>query len=397
MAFPFRAPHGAPLFPLVRFPSAAAVSRGLRGLALALGATTALLTAAVHAASQTADAIALTSAQVQAIGIRLLELAEPAAAAGVAYPARAVLPRGREQIVSAAVSGSVDRVLVEDHAAVRAGQVLVALNSPEFGEWQLKLLEATQRERVAAATLARERALFDEGIVPERRVLEARAESASAIAAAQQARAALRLAGADAATITRIAAGEVQERLLLRAPRDATVLSIAAKPGQRVAGADPLLTLGELGRLWLDVELPAASADAWDPAARLTVVGRSVAARPLSVAAQVSGSQTVTLRAEVVEGAERLRPGEALQVRVPQRHDGPAWRVPNAALVRHEGRSVVFVRTSAGFVARDVVVVDADSDGATVSGALSASDRIAVAGTVALKAAWLGASGAEDE
>jgi len=364
-----------------------------RGHGLALLAVALCMTASVWAA----DDVAMTAAQIQAIGIQLVKLDVPAPAAGVAYSARVVLPRSKEQIVSAAVNGMVDQVLVEDHAIVRAGQPLLRLNSHEFGELQLKLLETTNLARVAGSTLAREKSLVAEGIVPERRALEAQAAASNARAAQQQASAAVRLAGADEATIARIVAGQVQDRLELRAPRTGTILSIEVKPGQRVADADPLLRMAELGTLWLDIDMPAAQADTWDRTATLQVVGRDATARPLSVSAQVNGSQTATLRAEVVSGVDTLRPGEFVQVQVPMRAGGEAWQLPNAAVVHQDTRTVVFARVPSGFVAKDVHVVSESAQGVSVTGPLKTGDEVAVAGTIALKAAWLGASGAEEE
>lgn len=346
---------------------------------------------------QAADDIAMTAARIQAIGIELQKLDTPARASGLAYPARAVLPRDKEQLVSAAVAGMVDQILVEDHAEVVRGQPLIRINSPEFGDLQLKLLEATNQARLAAGTLAREKGLFAEGIIPKRRVIEAEFAASTARATEQHARAALRLAGADDATIARIAAGQVQDRLEIRASRAATVLAIDVKPGQRITEADPLLRLAELGTLWLDVDIPAAQADAWDPDGEIAVVGRDVRARPLSVSAQVSGAQMATLRASVTRGAGLLRPGEFLQAQVPLKASGAAWTLPNAAVVHQDDRTVVFVRTGAGFEARAVAVIAESAGGASVAGPLAAGDAIAVKGTIALKAAWLGESGAEDE
>lgn len=344
-----------------------------------------------------ADEVAMTAAQLQAIGIELRKLDTPSRGSGVAYPARAALPRDKEQLVSAAVTGMVDQILIEDHAEVVQGQPLLRINSPEFGDLQLKLLEATNQSRVAASTLAREKGLFTEGIIPRRRVIEAESTASTARATEQHARAALRLAGADEATIGRIGAGQIQDRLEIRASRAATVLAIEVKLGQRITNADPLLRLGELGTLWLDIDIPAAQADAWDPNAEIVAVGRDVRAKPLSVSAQVSGSQMATLRAEVTRGADLLRPGEFLQAQVPLKTSGDAWTVPNAAVVRQDDRTVVFVRIQSGFEARTVKVIAESASDVSVTGPLKAGDAIAIKGTIALKAAWLGESGAEDE
>ena len=377
-------------------PKAEGMHRRSRSCGVAAGCF-AIIASVFAPTAHAADDILMTAAQIQAIGIEVRRLDKPARASGVAYPALAVLPRNKDQMVSAAVSGRIDQILVEDHAEVAPGQPLLRINSPEFGELQLKLLEATNQARVAETTRTREKSLFGEGIIPQRRVIEADAAASTARATEEHARAALRLAGADDATIAKIAAGQVQDRLEIRASRAATVLAIEVKPGQRVADADPLLRLGELGTLWLDIDLPAAQADAWDPDAEITVVGRNVLAKPLSVSAQVSGGQTVKLRADVTRGVESLRPGEFLQAHVPLRTPSGAWTLPNAAVIHQADRTVVFVRTASGFEARRVTVVGESASDVSVSGPLASGDSIAIAGTIALKAAWLGESGAGDE
>ena len=357
----------------------------------------ALVTAMAVCSARAADEFPFTPAQIQAMGIRTMRLDAPANLAGIAYPARVGLPRGQEQILSASVAGVVDQILVDDHANVIAGQPLLRLNSPEFGELQLKLFEVTNQSRLADRTLRREKSLFAEGIVPERRVIEASAAASDGRARVHQAEAAIRLAGVDEATARKIGSGEVQERLVLRASRSGTVLAIDVKPGQRVAAADPLLRLAELGRLWLDIELPAERASNWRKDGRIQIVGRLASASPLSVAAIVSDSQTATLRAEVDEGADTLRPGEFVQAQVPLVAGGDAWILPIAA-VAHQGRNtVVFVRTATGFAARPISIVASSGQRLSVNGALHRGEEIAVAAVIALKAAWLGESGAEDE
>jgi RND family efflux transporter MFP subunit len=347
--------------------------------------------------ARAADDISLTAAQIEAIGINTIKLDRPAPASGVLYPARALVPRDKDQVISAAVAGRVDQILVEDHANVTAGQPLLRINSPEFGELQLKLLEASNQARVAESTRAREKTLFAEGIIPERRVIEATAAASTARATEQHARAALRLAGADEDGIAKIAAGQVQNHLVIRAPRAGTILGIEVKPGQRVVDADPLLRLAELGTLWLDIDLPASQADAWDPRGEIVVAGRDARARPLSVSAQVNGSQTATLRATVISGVDTLRPGEFLQAQVPLKISAETWTVPNAAVVHQDDRTVLFIRSARGFRATPVTVAAESARDVSVAGPLKSGDEIAVAGTIALKAAWLGESGAEDE
>lgn len=340
---------------------------------------------------------AVSSAQMKTLGVTLLKLEQPGAIAGMAYAAKVMLPPGQEQVVSAPVAGVVDQLLVGEQQAVKAGQPLLRLNSPQFGEMQLKLLEAASRARLSQKTLQREKALLAEGIIPERRVQEAEAASQDDAARQRQAEAALRLAGIDATAIQRIAAGgTLQDGVVVRARSAGVVLGIDIKPGQRVQEADALLRLASLQTLWLDIAMPADRQPATLPKmAAIQIVGRDAVAMPLSVGAIVSDSQTVTLRARVTRGAERLRPGEVVQAQVPFAANAAGWALPLTAVARQDDQAFVFVRTDKGFVARPVSVVSSAGASVQVTGELKPGQEVATASVIALKAAWQGKTGGD--
>jgi hypothetical protein len=100
--------------------------------------------------------------------------------------------------------------------------------------------------------------------------------------------------------------------------------------------------------------------------------------------------QGVLVRAEITEGAERLRPGQFVEVQLSAEAEGESWRVPLESVVRHAGNTYVFVNRDGGFEALPVRVLAEEEGSAVVAGGLSTADRIAVTGVVAVKAAWLG-------
>ena len=337
----------------------------------------------------------VSAAQMKSLGVSLFKLDAPSSIRGMAYAARVVLPPGQEHVVSAPVGGVIDQLLVADQQAVRAGQPLLRLVSPQFGELQLALIEAANKARLSDRTLERERLLLGEGIIPERRVQEAESAAQADQARLRQAEAALRLAGIDAATIQRVAAGQaVQDGLLVRAKAAGTVLAVDVKPGQRVQGADALIRLANLQQLWLEIALPADRQAAVLPTnGVIQAVGREVTAAPLSTGATVSDSQTVTLRARVTRGAALLRPGEVLQVQVPFARNGAGWALPLQAVARQDEQAYVFVRTDKGFVARPVTVISSAGQSVQVTGDLKPGQDVAASSVITLKAAWQGKGG----
>ena len=359
-------------------------------------AVAALLTITSCALALAADDIPVTAAQIQSLGITLQRVDRAGDAPGLSYPAQVVLPPQSEQIISTPVAGLVQQILVNEHQIVRAGQPLLRLSSPEFGQLQLALMEAVNRNNLSQRGLARERALFKEGIIPQRRVFEAESAASSDHARLKQAKASLRLAGLDTGSIERIARGSSpQDALVIRARSAGTILSLKVTPGEHVSDADILLRLATFDRLWLDIQLPGERARTWSPDKLVTVAERKVSARPLSAGSVVSQSQTVILRAEVTEGAQNLRPGEFVQARVPFAANTTAKTVPIASVVRHQKAAYVFVRTPRGFVARPVKVIASAGQAVSVTGHFKPDDEVAVTRVIALKAAWLGESGGE--
>jgi len=369
--------------------------RALLRCAPGLFALSAAVLLTTHA--QAADEFAVTPAQVQALGVRLLKLEQPAAINGLTFPARVVLPPSQEYVLSAPLAGVVDQLLVGENDSVKAGQPLLRLVSPELGELQLKLVEAASKGRLSQKALQRERQLFTEGIVPERRVQEAESAAAEDQARQRQAEAALRLAGMDAGTVQRVAGGgAMQDALVLRARAPGVVVKLDAKPGLRAQSADALVRIADTRKLWLDIQVPVdRQAQLATQGARVSGVDRELAATPLGFGATVSDNQTVMLRAEVTRGAQALRLGEFVQVRVPFASTEAGWPVPVPAVVRQDAKAYVFVRTDKGFVARQVTVLESAGQSLRVKGALSAGQEIAVGSVIALKAAWLGKGGSE--
>ena len=355
-----------------------------------------LLFSASYAAGAS-DAFPVTPAQIQALGVQLLRLEAGSDLAGLTYPARVVLPPQQQQSVSAPLAGVVDQLLVTENDEVRPGQPLLRLLSPELGELQLKLMEASARSGLAVKTLKRERALFAEGIIPERRVQEAETNAAESSARRQQAESALRMAGLDAAAIRRIAdGGAVDSALTVRARGAGRVSEMTVKPGQRVQQADALLQISDTRRLWLDVQIPVARKTEVTTikGTKLTLVDRAdIGATVMSIGAVASDGQTLTLRAEVVLGAASLRTGEFVQVRLPFAGAGEGWAVPQQSVARQGDKAYVFVRTAQGFVARPVTILASGGQTLRVKGDLQAGQQIATASVIALKAAWQGKSG----
>lgn len=340
---------------------------------------------------------AVANSQIQALGIQTAPLQSQTGSVKASFPAQVVVPPNREQIVSAPLAGLAVQLFVQQNQVVKQGTPLLRLVSPELGQLQLQLLQAGTRAALARQTAQRERALFDEGIIPQRRVQETQAALQESNAALSQAKAALRLAGMPTADINRIAAsGKPQDSITLTAAQAGIVTGIAVRPGQRVDAATALLHVAQTDSLWLDIQIPVSEGTNWQAGTRVEVQGRDVTARILSTSPTVSSSsQTVVLRAAIEGKSGLVRPGEFVTVELPVAATQGSWDVPLSAVAHDGNQAYVFVRTPDGFEARPVKLAASAGQRVRVQGQLKTGEQIAVSGVVALKGAWLDGKGSK--
>ncbi len=343
-----------------------------------------------------ADSFAVSATQIQNLGIRLVPLAaSPTVALTASYPARVVLSPDQEQVVSSPLAALVTRVQVQDGQPVKAGQPLLVLQSPELSGLQLALVQASSRARLANAAWQREKELFDTGLTPQRRLLEADAAKQEAQAGLIQARTALQLAGMADGAVRRLENGTAPvPELVINAPAAGVVTSMAIRPGQRVQAAEALLHLVRPTPVWIEIQLPLAVANRYQPGTPVQIGTHT--ATLVSMNPVAGGGQSVSARARLtVNPATPLLPGTALEARLPS--TGGAWLLPQAAVTRQGSQAYVFVRTGDGFVARPVTVSVAAGERIRVEGPLQAGEQVAVSNIIALKGVWLGDSGMEAE
>lgn len=337
--------------------------------------------------------VPMSPSQREAFDIRTTPIEMVDAATSTAYPAKVVVPNAQLRVVSAPQGGLLEALLVSEGEAVEADQSLARIQSPQLLEQQSAYLEAATGLQLARGEYKRDSQLKKEGIIAERRFLETRSRLTQAETTVEQLRQSLSLAGMDEQALSELAKRRKLSGLLqVRSPLQGVVLEQLATPGQRLETADPLYKVGRLSPLWLEIHVPLEKLGT--TAVGSLVRSDSVKARVITVGRMVHGAdQGVLVRAEVTEGAERLRPGQFVQANLLGPESADLYRVPRAALVRSGGHGYVFVETPEGFSAEAVSVQAEETSHIIISGSFSAEARVAISGTAALKATWQ--SGAE--
>lgn len=331
----------------------------------------------------------LEERQIRASGI---ELGRPEAETGPAeltLPGTVAVPPGQLRVVAAPAAGLVEAIHVAPDERVREGQAVARLRSTELVEAQRLFLEASTQAALAQEKLRRDEQLFRDRVIAERRLIVTRAEATAAAAALDERTQMLGLLGMSEAEIEDLArTRRIRQALTVTSPMSGVVLGRAATPGERVAQAAPLLTIGNLEVLWVNIQVPLSRAPAVAEGAPVFLPAQGAEGHVLRLGRTVdAATQSVTAVAEIARGAEALRPGQAVTVTLRLRANGaPQWRVPAGAVVRHRERHWIFVRSPQGFVARPVTVLSETAQFASIRAPLAPTDQIAVRGVLALLA-----------
>ena len=332
----------------------------------------------LHAAEVAAKAVSMSAEQARALGVRVSPVpASPNLEVGT--HARVVFKTDAQYVIAAPYAGIVQRVLVSVGQAVRPGQAVAIFASPQLYEASRALTEANSQAHLAQQSLARDRALYDDGIIAASRWQATQARAVEATAMARARRAELASAGITFAG----PGGEAQ----MIASRGGIVSEVNAVPGMRVDSASPLFRIVDPAALELDMlvgrDVPVPS-----PGERVNVPQRGASGTIIGVAPSGDGTAGVRVRASLSKRGD-LRAGESVGETLTLRGANGAGasrvRVPAAALAYVQGTSGVFVATDKGFRFQAVTVDSTDEASAVVHGNLPAGTRVAVSGIGALK------------
>ncbi|AEF98639.1 efflux RND transporter periplasmic adaptor subunit [Methylomonas methanica] len=341
--------------------------------------------------------IRISAEQIDNLAIKVGAL-QPSQHLSVFYaPARVTVPVNRELLLTASQPGLLTQLQANLGDRVKKGQILAQMHSPELVALQQQYLTARSHLHLASLEQKRDKTLYAEGVISERRQQETQAMYASKAAIADEAKQLLLMAGMTPGEIDILAKTHKLNSLLnLRSPISGVVLERKVTLGSRLAIQEALYRIGDLSELWLEINIPQermASVQIGDwvqdetgnVRAKITLLGQSVNRE----------NQTVLARAVIEGETDHLRVGQNLNVQIMQAGLQSGFKVPNSAIAQNAGKAYVFVRNPGGFAVTEVQVLGRQDAESLISGPLTGQEQIAVQGAVALKANWLGMGGDE--
>ena len=180
------------------------------------------------------------------------EAAQPAKPATLRISGRLVWDEGRTVRVFPPFAGRVERILANPGDAVKPGQALAVLASPEFGQTQTDARRAASDFALAEKNLARLRELHAAGVAPRKDLHAAEADFARAEAELQRAQKKISLYGGNEAA--------VDQSFTLKSPIAGSVVERNINPGQELrsdlalSNAPAMFVITDPARLWVQLD-----------------------------------------------------------------------------------------------------------------------------------------------
>ena len=238
----------------------------------------------------------------------------------------------RQSVITAQVSGQVQSVPVTENTAVGAGAPLLNIDPAEY---QLALAEAQASLRTAEAQY-RETTLFDERIT-------------DAAVRAERQKAARAKSGLDRAQVAVDKAKLELSRSRVRAPFAGRVANVKVQPGQWVRPGDELMTIVELSRVKVEVQVLEGQIAFLSPGRSARVhfaafpdesfTGRIETINP--IVDQETRSARVVVSVPNPQGT--LLPGMYARVSLDARRFPDRILVPRSAILERDRRKMLFV------------------------------------------------------
>ncbi len=332
--------------------------------------------------------LTLTSEEAARAGIKVEEVKPQALGETLTVTATIRPDAERLARVAARIEGRITSVPAKLGDTVRAGQTLATLDSVAVGEAHAAFNQAQAELGIAEADFKRAESLIADEIIPRKDYLRAKADRDKAAAALRAAADRLRLLGGSPS-----ASGTAVSAFAVTAPFAGTVIEKKATLGELASPSEPLFSVADLSRVWIEADLPESALAKVRVGANAKV---SVPAYPNEVfsgrvshigSSLAKDTRTVAARIEVANADGRLKPEMfATAVIEAAGEKREAISLPDAAILLMDGKPTVFVYAQGAYEAREVEPGERIGGRTVLKSGLMAGDQVVTSGTYALKA-----------
>ena len=305
--------------------------------------------------------------------------AAPGKAITVELPAKLVWNEERTQRIYPAFAGRVMAIKADVGQQVKSGTLLAQLASPDFGMAQADTAKSQADVGLTQKSLARQKELFDAGIIARKDLDVAQADAARAQAESQRAQARTTLYGGG---------GGVNQQLGLSANISGVVVERNLNPGQEVRpdqsgpGVPALFVVTDPTSLWVQIDARESEIGTLKIGSAFELVIPSLGGQKfegkVTAAADYIDPATRTIKVRgVVANPNRLLKAEMLATARIERILGAGVVIPSQAVSLLGTKHTVMVQTAPGvFESREVGLSYQGPKDTVVSRGLEAGEQV---------------------
>lgn len=341
-----------------------------------------------EAHEETAEELTMTAEEAEKAGVKVEEIKSETLGETIALTATIEPNQERVALVAPRVEGRITSVPAKLGDKVKAGQALATMDSVAVGEAHAAWTQAQAELRIAEADFKRAESLVADEIIPRKDFLRAQAERDKASATLRNTADRLRLLGG-----TPNAQGSGVSSFAITSPIAGTVIERKANLGGLASPSEPIFTVADLSRVWIQAALPEAALAKVRVGANAKV---TVPAYPSEVfngrvghigAGLDKETRTVAARIEVVNADGRLKPEMFATATIEVAGDKRGvLSLPDEAIVLMDGKPTVFVFEQGAYAARLVQPGERVGGRTVLQSGIKAGEQVVTAGAYALKA-----------
>lgn len=351
----------------------------------------------------------LTPAQIKGAGIVTVK-PEPLNRAGKEMTLNGSFTTSRAGgvAVNSLDAASVTEILKDNLTEVKAGEPLLRLASEGWLRYQQEHVQNSTALNLAQQGMNRDKALFEDGLIPKRRLLETQAQLTMANAAYQNSRQRLKLMGAGGGEISQLEkSGQIAATLTVRAPVAGSLSGMAWMLGQQVAPGSTLFQVTKPGGLELLLNASAEQSALVKTGQVVRLKACDGQSLPLGAVLGIGseltvGNQSIPVRVKLNSNPQALSCYKVNQFVSASVETGAGadlsgfdFKVPETAIVFIGSQAWVFAKSGEGFQAVAVNSKRLSSSSFAIKatageanknvGVLKANSELASSGTVLLK------------
>lgn len=333
--------------------------------------------------AQPANQIVLTSGSPQLNSLKIEPVTEIPVPVTEPLNGKIVFDENRTARVYSPVAGRALNIQAQVGEAVKAGQPLLVMDSPDVGAAVADVRKAQADLGLKQQALERSRMLVEGGVLARKDMEVAQADWASARAEHERAMARLKN--------LRVSTG-ASDRYVVRSPIAGVVVDRKVNPGSEVRpdAADPLFLITDPSHVWASIDLPERDLSRISQGQKLSVQVDAYPDEVFDGEIKTIGIMVdpATRRIPVrclLDSKGKLKPEMYARITPLDTSQHRVIRVPNSALITEGLYSYVFVEEQPLHFSKRKVVLDLQRrEYATVKTGLNPGERIVTSGAILL-------------